>query len=169
MPIVADSARRRGYFETTELREMNRLPPKERARKGRVAVIECIQEIPCNPCGFVCKFGAIRKETISQPPTVDWSKCTGCRQCIGICPGLAIFNIEIKDEKGYVTLPYELLPKPNKGDRVVVLNRKGEKVGLGKITQVFKQGKDESGFVVTVEVSKPELVDEVRAIRVIGK
>ena len=26
------------------------IPSKERIRQGRVAVIECVQEIPCNPC-----------------------------------------------------------------------------------------------------------------------
>ena len=25
-------------------------PPSERAERGPVAVIECVQQIPCNPC-----------------------------------------------------------------------------------------------------------------------
>ena len=35
------------------------MPSEERMRQGRVAVIECVQEIPCNPCSFSCKFNAI--------------------------------------------------------------------------------------------------------------
>lgn len=148
---------------------MNVLPPEERVQKGRVAVIECIQEIPCDPCGFICKFNAIKKEGISIPPIVDWNKCTGCRLCIPICPGLAIFNIQIKDDKGYVTLPYELLPQPTVGETVELVNRAGAQVGIGKVTQVLKGLKDDPGLMVTVEVPKPELVYEVRAIKVIGK
>ena len=148
---------------------MKVLPPIERVRSGRVAVIECIQEIPCDPCRFICKFDAIKKEGISIPPIVDWDKCTGCRLCIPICPGLAIFNIHIKDDKGYVTLPYELLPKPNVGESVELLNRAGKQVGTGKVTQALKGLKDDPGLMVTVEIPTPELVYEVRAIKVIRK
>ncbi len=169
MPSAVDSARERGYFETAELRKANVLPPRDVVKTRRVAVIECIQDIPCNPCRSACKFNAILKEGISKPPKVDWSKCTGCKQCILPCPGLAAFTVEIKGEKGYIALPYELLPKPNLDESVVLLNRAGEKVGLGKVTQVLKPRKDEAGVIVTIEVPKPDLIDEIRAIRVIRK
>ena len=45
-------------------------PPEERMAKGRVAVIECVQEIPCNPCENACRLGAITiGEQITNLPT----------------------------------------------------------------------------------------------------
>jgi len=35
---------------------MNVFPSIERINKGPVAVIECFQNIPCNPCQTACRF-----------------------------------------------------------------------------------------------------------------
>ena len=67
----------RGYYKTEELRKLGILPPEDRVRKGRVAVIECPEEIPCNPCAYVCPVKAIKKESLCSPPKVDLKKCTG--------------------------------------------------------------------------------------------
>ena len=155
-----------GYYEKKELRSQGIHPPEERVKRGRVAVIECAQEIPCDPCKFICKFNAIHKRTINTPPKVDWEKCTGCGLCIGVCPGLAIFTIQKKDGKGYIGLPYELFPEPKVGDTVSLLNRKGEEVGRGHVTQILKQ-KSDVNLTVIVEVLDPDLVFEVRAIKVV--
>ena len=45
-----------GYLEFEELNEIQKLPSKERYEKGPVAVIECVQEIPCNPCEAACSL-----------------------------------------------------------------------------------------------------------------
>ncbi len=156
----------RGYLTTGELRGMGLIPPDEVVREKRVAVIECVQEIPCNPCSAICKVGAILKEGLCKPPRVDWEKCVGCRMCVAICPGLAIFCIQIKDGKGYVTMPYEMLPKPNKGDKAVLLSRAGEELGEGEVVEVFKMIKGDPAYVITVEAPRPELVYEVRAVRI---
>ena len=37
-------------------------PADERFAKGQVAVIECVQNIPCNPCQDACPRGAITIE-----------------------------------------------------------------------------------------------------------
>lgn len=146
--------------------ELNVFPSEERVRKGKVAVIECIEEFACNPCAFACKRGAIKKESLTKPPRVNWDECGGCGLCVGVCPGLAIFCIQIGDGKGYVTMPYELLPKPEAGDKAVLLTRSGEKGGIGKIVKVFPQ-KHDPAFIITVEVPDPKLVYEVRAIQII--
>ncbi len=104
----------RGYYRTAELKQLEALPPEDRVKKGRVAIIECIEEIPCNPCAYICRVDAIRKEALCKPPIVDWEKCTGCTICVSACPGLAIFCQRIADGKGTVTLPYELLPLPTR-------------------------------------------------------
>jgi len=138
-----------------------RMPSKKQLKKG-VAILECIQEIPCNPCVESCPVHAISMKDINAPPINDYEKCIGCAKCVGICPGLAIFVVKIKDKKALVTLQYEFLPVPKVGDKVDALNRKGAKVGIGIVRRVVKQDKTN---VITVEVDE-DLVMDVRNIRV---
>jgi Fe-S-cluster-containing hydrogenase component 2 len=138
-----------------------KIPTKKQLEKG-VAILECIQEIPCNPCVESCPVCAISMKDINAPPISDYEKCIGCTKCVGVCPGLAIFVVKIKDGKAFVTLQYEFLPAPKVGDKVKVLNRKGAKVGFGIVRRVVKQGKT---MVITVETDK-ELAMDVRNIRV---
>lgn len=161
------SALQRGYNKREELK--HKLPPKEKIQNKRVAIIECIENIPCNPCGAVCRVGAINKENLCTPGVVDVEKCTGCTRCVAVCPGLSIFLQEIKDGKGYVTLPYELLPAPKVGAKVDLFNRAGELVGKGKIVQPTYQAQGDAypRWVVTVEMDDPELSYEVRAIKIL--
>ena len=42
-----------------------RLPTDDQLKKG-VAIIECVQEIPCNPCIAICPVNAISMENINQ-------------------------------------------------------------------------------------------------------
>jgi len=137
------------------------IPTKKQFGKG-VAILECIQEIPCNPCVDSCPVSAISMKDINAPPINDYEKCIGCTKCVGICPGLAIFVVKIKDGKAFVTLQYEFLPVPNVGDKVKVLNRIGENAGFGIVRRVVKQGKT---MVITVEVDE-NLAMDVRNIRV---
>jgi Fe-S-cluster-containing hydrogenase component 2 len=138
-----------------------RLPSKKQLEKG-VAIIECVQEIPCNPCVDSCPFKAISMKDINAIPINDYEKCIGCGKCVGVCPGLAIFVIKIKDDKALITLPYEFLPQPKAGDKVKALDRKGIAVGNGIVRRAIKQGKT---LVITVEVDK-KLAMDVRNIRV---
>jgi Fe-S-cluster-containing hydrogenase component 2 len=138
-----------------------KLPTKKQLEKG-VAILECIQEIPCDPCVESCPVKAISMKDINAPPVNDYEKCIGCTKCVGVCPGLAIFVVKIKDDKAFVTLQYEFLPIPKVGDKVQALNRKGEKVGIGIVRRIVRQGKT---IVVTVEIEKDLLMD-VRNIRV---
>ena len=101
-------------FEQTGILSIDDLviPRDDQLEKG-VAISECIQLIPCNPCVDICPFDAISMEDINAVPVVDFKKCTGCGKCISICPGLAIFVVKIKDDKAFITLPYEFLPITN--------------------------------------------------------
>jgi len=143
----------------------DRLPPKERLEKGPVVIIECVQKIPCDPCAYVCRFNAIKKSSLSEPPEVDYDKCTGCGECVAICPGLAIFvvNLKYKDDEALVTIPYELLPIPEKGEVFEALDRKGKPVGEARIVSVRKM-KDKT-TVVTIAVKK----DLAMTVRNIGR
>ena len=138
------------------------LPPKERLEKGPLAVIECVQKIPCDPCAYVCRFGAIRKKSLVEPPEVDYKKCTGCGECVAICPGLAIFviNLKYKNDEALVTFPYEFLSTPKRGEIWEALYREGKKVGEAKIVAVRMKNQT---AVVTIAVKK-HLAMDVRNI-----
>ena len=101
-----------------------KLPTDAQLKKG-VAIIECVQEIPCNPCVAICPVNSISMKSINDIPNIDYDKCTGCRRCVGICPGLAIFVVKTIDSKALITLPYEFLPVPNVGDIVTAMDRQG--------------------------------------------
>ncbi len=137
-----------------------RLPSEKQLEKG-VAITECIQEIPCNPCVDSCPVNAISMKDINAPPVVDYDKCIACGQCVGVCPGLAIFVVKKQDDRGLLTLPYEFLPVPKKGDVVDTIDRNGETVGEGRVKRVSKQGKT---MVVTIQLDAKDLMI-VRHIR----
>ena len=103
-------------------------------------VIECTQNIPCNPCQDACPKHCIRiGSNITALPAIDpEKKCTGCGMCVASCSGQAIFlvNEDCGDGTAEVTLPYEFLPLPKKGDKGVALNRKGDKVCDAEVVNV---------------------------------
>lgn len=163
------NALQRGYHRRDELDELDVFPSKETIESKRVALIECVEEIPCNPCAVVCRMGAIEKDTLCSLGKVNWEKCSGCTMCVAVCPGLSIFLQNIKDGKGYVTMPYELLPTPELGKKAQLLDRSGKAVGVGKIVNPTYQAKGDAypRWVVTVEMDDPELSYEVRAIKIL--
>jgi Fe-S-cluster-containing hydrogenase component 2 len=141
------------------LKDLN-IPSDEHLNKG-VAIIECVQEIPCDPCVGICPVNAISMKNINAVPKIDYNKCTGCKRCVGICPGLAIFVIKLMDDKALITLPYEFLPIPKIGETVTSLDREGKSRGKAKVVKVNKSNKTN---VVTIEVDK-DLIMEVRNIK----
>ena len=153
--------RRTGVLSPGDL--AGKIPPRERLRRGPCAAIECVEEIPCNPCEDACPVGAISVgDPIANPPTLDFERCTGCGACVGVCPGLAIFLLDCSGGTAKVTLPHELLPVPRAGEEVELLSRAGKPVGKGTVVRTRKVG---TTWIVTVEVPGEEHLWEVRAIR----
>jgi Fe-S-cluster-containing hydrogenase component 2 len=158
-----------GYLTADELKPC--LPAPERMAKGPVAVIECVQDIPCNPCEEACPVRAIAVGLpITSLPVLDAAKCIGCGVCIARCPGLAIFVVDGSRPggEGTVQLPYEAWPLPRPGDEVAALDRQGRRVGTATVEKVLDGKAQDHTAVVTVRVPK-DLINAVRAISVEGR
>lgn len=121
-------------------------------------VIECTQNIPCNPCQDACPKHCIRiGSNITALPSIDpEKKCTGCGMCVASCSGQAIFlvNEDCGDGTAEVTLPYEFLPLPQKGDKGVALNRKGEKICAAEVVHVRSAKAFDHTNLLTMKVPK---------------
>jgi len=162
---MASDLEKTGVHTLKDLEGM--IPPPERFKKGPVAIVECIQEIPCDACVYACARKLISKKTIITPPRLDFEKCTGCGVCVGKCPGLAVFVVDTHkapEGKAWVTIPYEFLPMPKVGEVVRALNRDGNDVGAAKVVRVVRLSKEEKTALVTFEVDK-EFAMEARALR----
>lgn len=143
-------------------------PSEERLDRGPVAVIECIQEIPCNPCESACRFSAIAVgEPITNLPRLVEEKCKGCGECISVCPGLAIFlvNRVYSSHEAAISIPYEYLPLPEVGAIVDALGRQGEKICAGRVLRVSNPRKNDGTAVVTIAIPK-QCSDQVRNFRI---
>ncbi len=155
-----------GIPSEEELRASPGVPSPERLEQGPVAFIECVQEIPCNPCEEACPFGAITVgEPITNLPVLHGDKCTGCGVCIAQCPGLAIFKVHLRytETTSLVEFPYEYCPLPRKGDRVPCGDRKGDYVADGLVVSVKNARGNDGTAVVAVEVPRACCL-EVRTI-----
>lgn len=147
-----------GVLDLTDIRR----PSPERLAKGRVAVIECIQHIPCNPCVDICPQKAIQiPGEITNLPIVDFDKCNGCGLCVANCPGLAIFlvNETFSENSAEVGIPYEFVPLPEKGDIVTALNRAGKPVATATVLRVVNVARYDRTAIVYLAVPKAMAMD----------
>lgn len=145
---------KKGYVADDEIERF----PGVTHRAGVHPVIECTQNIPCNPCQDACKFGCIKVgSTITHLPEVDeTAKCVGCGMCVASCPGQAIFlvNEDAGDGWATVTMPYELLPLPQKGERGVALGRSGAPVCEAEVVECRTSPAFDQTRLLTIRVPK---------------
>jgi len=155
-----------GYPSVDELRASPGFPSDARLQRGPVAVIECVQEIPCNPCEEACPTGAI---TVGSPitncPVLDPDKCKGCGACLAPCPGQAIFLVDmtLSAETAAVSFPHEYLPLPVKDDQVEVVDRAGRVVGRARVLRVSNPARYDHTAIITVQVPR-RLAGQVRGM-----
>lgn len=148
-------------IEKTGIADINLIkkifPSIERINKGPVAVIECFQKIPCNPCYTSCKFNAISEmKDINDIPILNYDLCTGCGACISKCPGLSIIIIDgsSNEEEVLFKIPYEFYPLPKVGDIVKGLDRSGKYICDALVKKVVNKKYLDSTSIIYLLVNK---------------
>lgn len=133
---VSTSLLQKGFVADEEI---ERFPGVTRVQ-GIHPVIECTQNIPCNPCQDACSKHCIKiGEKITSLPSINQKeKCSGCGMCVASCSGQAIFLVNETYEEGFasITLPYEFLPLPQAGEKGYGLGRDGQKVCEAEVVNV---------------------------------
>ena len=126
-------------------------------QKGIHPVIECTQNIPCNPCQDACpkKCIQIGKNITALPAINTENQCIGCGMCVASCSGQAIFLVNEDYEAGYATvmMPYEFLPLPKKGDKGAALDRSGNKIGEAEVVEVRSAKAFDKTNLLTMKVA----------------
>lgn len=161
---ISESLLKKGYIEESEI---GRFPGITR-RKGLHPVVECTQNIPCNPCQDACVRKCIKiGDRITSLPVIDETKeCSGCGMCVAACSGQAIFLVNEEYEPGYasVTLPYEFYPLPSKGDRGKALDRSGKEICTAEIIDMKSSKVFDRTNLLTMKVSA-EMAMQARFFR----
>ena len=151
---VSQHLLRHGYLADEELDSY----PGVTHMAGVHPVIECTQNIPCNPCQDACKKGCISigDHITSLPIVVEDSHCIDCGMCVASCPGQSIFlvNEDCGDGTATVTLPYEFYPLPQVGDYGRALSRSGEPVCDAQVVRVRSVKAFDKTALVTMSVPK---------------
>lgn len=145
-----------GYLDMEEVLDIPGFPGMETLAKKKCVVIECQQNIPCNPCEAACPHHAITiGEPITNLPVVDPEKCIGCGLCVAQCPGQACFLVDqTAEDYDTVTLPYEYYPLPEKNQEVYGLSRSGEYLVKAIVVRVVMTKKNDRTAVIEVKVPK---------------
>lgn len=133
-------------------------------------VIECTQNIPCNPCQDACPKGCISigNNITSLPVVLNDKECIGCGMCVASCSGQAIFLVEKDIGNGYgsVTIPYEFLPLPAAGQKGIALGRDGKKVCDAQVLKVRSSKAFDHTNLLTIKVPS-DMVMEARFFKAI--
>ncbi|MDR1571611.1 MAG: FAD-dependent oxidoreductase [Clostridiales Family XIII bacterium] len=151
---LSGSLLQRGYISQDEIEAFPAARPG--SGKGLRPVIECTQNIPCDPCQDACAQGCISVGgDITGLPTVDGDrKCTGCCMCVAACSGQAIFLVDedCGNGSGLIGLPYEFLPLPEPGALGLALDRSGNALCGAEVVEVRKSAAMDRTAVLMMKV-----------------
>lgn len=156
---------KKGYVADDEIGRYPGVRTVQQVR-GIHPVIECTQNIPCNPCRDVCPQGCITlegDEKITALPGFDPAKkCSGCGLCVAACPGQAIFLVDESPEQyAIVTLPWEFLPLPRKGDQGFALGRNGKPLCRAEVAAMKTAAAFDKTCLLSIKIP-PEYAGRVR-------
>jgi thioredoxin reductase/Fe-S-cluster-containing hydrogenase component 2 len=144
----------KGYVADDEIERY----PGVTHRVGVHPVIECTQNIPCNPCQDVCPKHCISigENITSLPTVVPESSCIDCGMCVAGCSGQAIFLVDEDAGEGsaQITIPYEFLPLPSEGDTGIALGRDGKPVCDASVVRVRSGKAFDKTNLLTIRVPK---------------
>lgn len=145
---------KKGYVADDEIERY----PGVTHKVGIHPVMECTQNIPCNPCQDACpkKCISIGDNITSLPIVVPESECINCGMCVASCSGQAIFLVDedCGDGTATVTLPYEFLPLPKEGTKGIALGRNGKKVCDAEVVNVRSAKAFDKTNLLTMRVPK---------------
>ena len=141
------------------LKEHADCPDKERRDAKPFVRMNCLYGFACNPCSFSCPQGAITKASTNVTPTIDYSKCIGCMQCVSQCPGLAIFGYDTRKNTLFLPVEFEVA----EGAEVFLVDDNGKKLGEGRIEKVLRKP-----TLTNVARVKAEGMDEEALLSVTG-
>lgn len=144
----------KGYISDDEIEAF----PGFTHRVGVHPIIECTQNIPCNPCQDVCPVGCITiGSKITALPRLDENAiCADCGMCVASCSGQAIFLVD--EDKGdgtaEVTIPYEFLPLPKEGTRGMAFGRSGQPLCKASVKKIRQSKAFDKTNLLTMTVPK---------------
>lgn len=163
---VPATLKKKGAPSLEELDAVGMLPSPAVLAAGPCLCIECIEEIPCNPCETACPQGAI---TVGSPitnlPAIDREECTACGLCIAACPGLAITIKDGSGDRALIRFPYEYLPMPVAGQTVTMCDRMGNPVCEGTVKRVDRPARNDMTAVVTALFDKARIAEVISMVR----
>ena len=143
-----------GYVADDEIERV----PGVTHKAGVHPVMECTQNIPCNPCQDACKKGCISigSNITSLPIVVDGAECINCGMCVASCSGQAIFLVDedCGDGMATVTIPYEFLPLPEKGTKGKGLGRDGKAICDAEVVSVKSLKAFDKTSLLTMRIPK---------------
>jgi Fe-S-cluster-containing hydrogenase component 2 len=161
---MANGLKTIGTPSLEELKRTPGFPDEETMKRGPIAVIECVEEIPCNPCETACPHGAIFVgDPITNLPVLYAERCRGCGLCLPACPGLAIYlkDYTFSAERVLITFPFEYLPLPEKGETVSLVDRMGKTVCPGEVIRVSTAKRNDRTALVSVAYAKESFFEVV--------
>ncbi len=151
---ISENLLKKGFVADNEIERF----PGVTHNKGIHPVIECTQNIPCNPCQDACPRGCISiGQNITSLPIVKSDvQCINCGMCVASCSGQAIFLVDedCGDGTASITIPYEFLPLPQEGTKGIALGRDGKKVCEATITKVRSLKSFDKTNLLTMQVPK---------------
>ncbi len=141
-----------------------RVPEK---KEGVYPIINCVQEIPCNPCEAVCPRNSIKiGEPITNVPQYVGG-CIGCEICVAKCPGLAITLVDWRKGNPVVTVPFEFEPDDyfKVGDMVEVTDRLGNLLGKAEVVRIRRRTVSRGTRIIKLKASR-DIAEKIAGIRI---